>query len=169
MRVTTKTKQSLHQLQALSISCQPLKSEIKSQLAHGSTTLTLILLNRNLSIGGGHLSSPNAVSKQKTFYFDHVFPTTTSQQTIFKKAALPLVENVFQGYNCTLFAYGQTGSGKTHTIEGEIGDKGMRALLNSIANDDDNNHDNHEFSIKISYVEIYNEQVNDLLHPTKKI
>ena len=111
--------------------------------------------------------------KQKTFYFDYVFPPTSSQSTVFEHGALPLVDSVFRGYNCTLFAYGQTGSGKTFTMEGEIGDRDLegliprmvRALFDQIASDDGAG---HEFSIKVSYVEIYNEQVNDLLDPTKR-
>ena len=163
---------------------RPVNSVEKKSPGDGSKVVAKVHDDcKGVTIGGGikqngvHTSSRNAISKQKTFYFDYVFPTKSSQQTVFEKAALPLVENVFQGYNCTLFAYGQTGSGKTHTMEGEIGDKEMegliprmmRALFNQIANSsDDSVNDNHEFSIKVSYVEIYNEQVNDLLDPSKK-
>lgn len=50
--------------------------------------------------------------------YDHVFPTETQQIEVFEKVAQPVVDNVLNGYNGTIFAYGQTGSGKTHTIFG---------------------------------------------------
>lgn len=57
------------------------------------------------------------------YEFDHVF-SNWSQDDLFKKCALPLIEGALDGYNSTLFAYGQTGSGKTYTIQGEAGEEG---------------------------------------------
>ncbi|CAH8621309.1 unnamed protein product [Schistosoma guineensis] len=63
------------------------------------------------------LSYPNEenqliIGNDKRFGFDYVFKETDSQEHVYKKAALPMVESILKGYNATLFAYGQTGSGK---------------------------------------------------------
>ena len=52
--------------------------------------------------------------------YDHVFQENCSQSEVFDIVAQPVVDNVLQGYNGTIFAYGQTGSGKTHTIFGQL-------------------------------------------------
>lgn len=54
--------------------------------------------------------------KDQTFAFDRVFDDTTSQADIYESTAKPLLDNVLDGYNATVFAYGATGCGKTHTI-----------------------------------------------------
>ena len=53
-----------------------------------------------------------------TFNFDRVFKTDVTQAEVFEYGALPIIKDVLDGYNGTIFAYGQTGSGKTHTMEG---------------------------------------------------
>jgi len=55
----------------------------------------------------------------KVFTFDAVFNEMVMQKEIYDDAALPIVHNVFEGYNGTIFCYGQTGTGKTHTMEGD--------------------------------------------------
>lgn len=85
---------------------------------------------------------------------------------------LPLLENVVNGYNATLFAYGMTGAGKTHTLFGEL-NQDLRTSANTgiiflTINDllnlvNSESYSQYEFSIKVSYLEIYNEQVRDLL------
>jgi kinesin family protein 3/17 len=64
------------------------------------------------------LNQKDAGEKERFFSFDIVFSPTCTQESIFKKAALPIIESVLQGYNGTIFAYGQTGTGKTHTMAG---------------------------------------------------
>lgn len=107
-----------------------------------------------------------------SFTFDHVFGPETSQSNVFQAAAGPVVSGVLSGYNGTLFAYGQTGSGKTHTMEGpDINDpelKGiiprmMDALFVGLINASTAT----EFSIKVSFLEIYMERIQDLLDETK--
>lgn len=107
-----------------------------------------------------------------SFAFDHVFGPETSQSNVFQAAAGPVVSGVLSGYNGTLFAYGQTGSGKTHTMEGpSINDqdqKGiiprmMDALFVGLVNASAAT----EFSIKVSFLEIYMERIQDLLDDTK--
>ena len=55
----------------------------------------------------------------KSFTFDGVFPGDTPQAELYNQVARPIVENVIEGYNGTIFAYGQTGTGKTYTMEGD--------------------------------------------------
>ena len=54
----------------------------------------------------------------RTMTFDMVYGDDSKQQEVYDEAGFGLVENVIEGYNCTMFAYGQTGCGKTHTMMG---------------------------------------------------
>lgn len=58
-------------------------------------------------------------SQTKTFTFDRVFGPHSKQVEVYKAVVSPLIAEVLQGYNCTVFAYGQTGTGKTFTMVGE--------------------------------------------------
>jgi len=79
---------------------------------------------------------------------------------------------VLEGYNGTIFAYGQTGTGKTHTMTGVIGDNSLRGIMPR-AFDDIFGHitadsDQTQFLVRASYLEIYNEEVRDLLSKNPK-
>lgn len=113
---------------------------------------------------------------EKIFNFDHVFDEKDCNEVIFKKTVLSSVENLLNGYNSTILAYGMTGTGKTHTMFGDIycpqsDGKILEPGLIILAVKDlfwkieiQINENKHlEFKIKLSYLEIYNEQVKDLL------
>ncbi|ESQ48192.1 hypothetical protein EUTSA_v10019874mg [Eutrema salsugineum] len=114
------------------------------------------------------------------FTFDHVASETISQEKLFRVAGLPMVENCLSGYNSCVFAYGQTGSGKTYTMMGEISeaegslgeDCGVTArifeyLFSRIKMEEEGRRDEKLiFSCKCSFLEIYNEQITDLLEPS---
>ncbi|KAJ6720892.1 KINESIN-LIKE PROTEIN KIN-12C ISOFORM X1 [Salix viminalis] len=114
------------------------------------------------------------------FTFDHVSCETISQEKLFKVAGLPMVENCISGYNSCMFAYGQTGSGKTYTMMGEINqaecklsaDCGITPrifeyLFSRIRMEEESRRDEKlRFSCKCSFLEIYNEQITDLLEPS---
>ncbi|RWR94403.1 kinesin-like protein KIN-12C isoform X1 [Cinnamomum micranthum f. kanehirae] len=114
------------------------------------------------------------------FTFDHIACETISQENLFKAAGLPMVENCMSGYNSCMFAYGQTGSGKTYTMMGELseivdglsGDCGMTPrifeyLFTRISDEEENRQDEQlKYSCKCSFIEIYNEQITDLLEPS---
>ena len=88
---------------------------------------------------------------------------------IFEETAAPMVESIFDGYNTTIFAYGQTGSGKTHTMMGESSPKSEAGIIprfvDAIFERIDQADVDQEFTVKLAYVEIYNEKIKDLLNP----
>ncbi|KAI0035071.1 kinesin motor domain-containing protein, partial [Vararia minispora EC-137] len=107
----------------------------------------------------------------RTYPFDVVFGPEADQSMIYNDVVNPMLEEVIMGYNCTLFAYGQTGTGKTHTMQGDLGTTPMgnptaqagmipRTLFRLFQQLESSNVD---FSVKISYVELYNEELRDLL------
>ncbi|KAH1104254.1 hypothetical protein GYH30_037922 [Glycine max] len=114
------------------------------------------------------------------FTFDLVADENVSQENLFKVAGLPMVENCMGGYNSCMFAYGQTGSGKTHTMLGDI-EGGTRRhsvncgmtprifehLFTRIQKEKEARRDEKiKFTCKCSFLEIYNEQILDLLDPS---
>mmetsp|Transcript_27410 Transcript_27410/g.87833 ORF Transcript_27410/g.87833 Transcript_27410/m.87833 type:complete len:869 (-) Transcript_27410:75-2681(-) len=114
-----------------------------------------------------------------TYTFDSVFPMHSSQRRVYETAARPIVESVMEGYNGTIMAYGQTGTGKTHTmgnlgdlstkdqVEG-MGDASMRGVMIRAIEDIINmvKEDKlHNYSIKVSYLQLYLDTLLDLLVP----
>ncbi|OMJ88817.1 hypothetical protein SteCoe_9114 [Stentor coeruleus] len=104
----------------------------------------------------------------KTFAYDAVFDDTFTQTQLYDESAYPLVECTLQGYNTTIFAYGQTGCGKTYTMLGVPHDSELRGIIpNSFAHIFGCISEASEqkvFSVRCSYIEIYNEEVRDLLN-----
>ncbi|KAI8998545.1 kinesin-domain-containing protein [Trametes punicea] len=109
----------------------------------------------------------------RTYPFDMVFGPEADQASIYNDVVHPMLEEVLMGYNCTLFAYGQTGTGKTHTMQGDLSTTPMgnpsaqagmipRVLFKLFQHLEATSTD---YSVKISYVELYNEELRDLLAP----
>ncbi|PUZ74787.1 hypothetical protein GQ55_1G093600 [Panicum hallii var. hallii] len=115
------------------------------------------------------LSNPTKKGKEggKNFTFNKVFGPTTTQDMVFKDIQ-PLIRSVLDGYNVCIFAYGQTGSGKTYTMMGpENADEkewgvNYRAL-NDLFNISHDRRDTIKYELGVQMVEIYNEQIRDLL------
>lgn len=108
------------------------------------------------------------VLKNKSFEFDRVFDPTTNQATIFQEIQ-PLILSVLDGYNVCIFAYGQTGSGKTYTMEGPPNDRGVNFLaIQHLFKFAEQTSVSHKYSFRISILEIYNEQIRDLLTNNSK-
>jgi len=128
----------------------------------------------------------------RKYPFDVVFGPDASQELVYDAVVQPLLQEVLEGYNCTLFAYGQTGTGKTyalipsapgcqlqltlvfsHTMQGDLtptpmGNPSMQAgmiprVLFRLFHELETS--NADYSVKISYVELYNEELRDLLAP----
>ncbi|GAB4833750.1 hypothetical protein Ancab_031999 [Ancistrocladus abbreviatus] len=116
--------------------------------------------------------SQSIANKQvdRVFTFDKVFGPRAQQRSIYDQAISPVVDEVLDGYNCTVFAYGQTGTGKTYTMEGEMRSKGgelpaeagvipraVRQIFDTLEAQ------NADYSVKATFLELYNEEVTDLL------
>ncbi|XP_021486932.1 kinesin-like protein KIF11 [Meriones unguiculatus] len=112
-------------------------------------------------------------TSKKTYTFDMVFGASTKQIDVYRSVVCPILDEVIMGYNCTIFAYGQTGTGKTFTMEGERSPNEAytweedplagiipRTLHQIFEKLTDNG---TEFSVKVSLLEIYNEELFDLL------
>ncbi|EME46421.1 hypothetical protein DOTSEDRAFT_148636 [Dothistroma septosporum NZE10] len=104
------------------------------------------------------------------FTFDRIFPTNTPQQNVFDYSIRSTVDDVLAGYNGTVFAYGQTGSGKTFTMMGaDIADGNLKGIIPRIVEQIFSrimsSDGSIEFTVKVSYMEIYMEKIRDLLVP----
>eukprot|EP00092_Neocalanus_flemingeri_P020555 GFUD01022268.1.p1 GENE.GFUD01022268.1~~GFUD01022268.1.p1 ORF type:complete len:1112 (-),score=327.91 GFUD01022268.1:215-3550(-) len=111
----------------------------------------------------------------KTFQFDKVFGIKSKQLDVYRAVVEPLIGQVMQGYNCTVFAYGQTGTGKTFTMEGGDGrddptmtwenDPTSGIIPRALAQlfDELRVQQEAEFSVRVSFLELYNEEIFDLL------
>ncbi|XP_027366891.1 kinesin-like protein KIN-5B [Abrus precatorius] len=108
----------------------------------------------------------------RVFTFDKVFGPKAQQRSIYEQAIAPIVNEVLDGFNCTVFAYGQTGTGKTYTMEGGMRNKGgdlpaeagvipraVRQIFDILEAQ------NADYSMKVTFLELYNEEITDLLSP----
>ncbi|XP_028845560.1 kinesin-like protein KIF11 isoform X2 [Denticeps clupeoides] len=116
---------------------------------------------------------------RKTYTFDMVFGPSAKQIEVYRSVVCPILDEVIMGYNCTVFAYGQTGTGKTFTMEGErspneeytweedplagIIPRTLHQIFEKLSGS------GTEFSIKVSLLEIYNEELFDLLSPSPDV
>jgi len=137
-----------------------------------------------------HQSAPNAITvscpgtavrtaaQEKHFKYDVVLGPEASQEDVYRNVGMPMLRHTLQGYNTCIFAYGQTGSGKTYSLQGQSPMGSARSpeagLVSRICRDMfsqfvDMLEENSNLSIKVvlTYYEIYNEMVIDLLQPRK--
>lgn len=117
----------------------------------------------------------DAKPEQKVFNFDWVGGDSTTQQDIFEVVGKPMVNTCLEGYNCCIFAYGQTGAGKTFTMQGRgldgaVEDFVTRGLqprvfdyIFSLKAKDMEENPGTNYLIVCTYLEIYNEQIKDLV------
>ncbi|XP_069675474.1 kinesin-like protein Klp98A isoform X2 [Periplaneta americana] len=113
--------------------------------------------------------------RYKDFTFDHSYwsfdgadPHYASQEEVYKDLGTDVIESAFEGYNACVFAYGQTGSGKTFTMMGSPECQGLipricKTLFNRMAAGKEQG---ASYRTEVSYLEIYNERVKDLLQPS---
>ncbi|XP_045174185.2 kinesin-like protein KIF27 isoform X3 [Mercenaria mercenaria] len=109
------------------------------------------------------------LGKDRGFTFDEVLSPKATQEELYTLCVENLVKSIFEGYNATVFAYGQTGSGKTYTIGGGnispvtededgIIPRAVRQMFDTLSIDKSVN-----YTVKVSYIEIYKEELRDLL------
>ncbi|MBA0573657.1 hypothetical protein Golob_000921 [Gossypium lobatum] len=111
--------------------------------------------------------SKNGKEARKAFTFNKVFGPSVTQAEVFSDMQ-PLVQSVLDGYNVCIFAYGQTGSGKTHTMTGpkELTEEGLGVnyrALSDLFHISNQRKETISYDISVQMLEIYNEQVRDLL------
>ncbi|XP_076451746.1 kinesin-like protein unc-104 isoform X1 [Babylonia areolata] len=119
-------------------------------------------------------------AKTKTFEFDHSYwshtdtsdPMFASQRKVYEDIGLEMLDHAFEGYNVCIFAYGQTGAGKSYTMMGRS-DPGQQGIIPQLCDDlfqriQGMKTDDIQFSVEVSYMEIYCERVRDLLNPSNK-
>lgn len=115
-----------------------------------------------------HSNKINNILDSASYSFDNVFPPETSltNREVYNKSCSPIVNKFLEeGYNGTIFAYGMTGSGKTFSMKGCEDDPGFVKLsIDDIFRKMENDRSNKQFSINITYLEIYNERIVDLLN-----
>ncbi|KXN66528.1 kinesin-domain-containing protein [Conidiobolus coronatus NRRL 28638] len=106
----------------------------------------------------------------RKYTFNQVLGPDVSQEELFNNIMIPVVDEVLQGFNCTVFAYGQTGTGKTYTMEGQINQfsENLGELAGIIPRTLKHfftylEEQSLEYNMMISMMELYNEEVNDLL------
>ncbi|XP_076970387.1 kinesin-like protein KIF18A isoform X2 [Tamandua tetradactyla] len=103
-------------------------------------------------------------NKDLKFVFDAVFDETSTQLEVFEQTTKPILHSFLNGYNCTVLAYGATGAGKTHTMLGSAAEPGVMYLtMLDLYKSMDEIKEEKVCSIAVSYLEVYNEQIRDLL------
>ncbi|XP_075527900.1 kinesin-like protein 31E isoform X1 [Dermacentor variabilis] len=122
------------------------------------------------------------VGKEKAFTFDHVFDCPSEQETVYNSCVRQLIDGCFEGYNATVLAYGQTGSGKTYTMgtgydlhvnphEQGIIPRAVQHLFDGITARQQEARDQGnpppDFKVNVQFMELYNEEIFDLLGPGK--
>ncbi|KAF8780369.1 hypothetical protein HU200_001481 [Digitaria exilis] len=111
----------------------------------------------------GDITITNAGTTKKTFKFDRVFTPKDDQDAVYADAS-PLVTSVLDGYNVCIFAYGQTGTGKTFTMEGTERNRGVNyRTLEELFKIAEERKESVAYDLSVSVLEVYNEQIRDLL------
>ncbi|KAL4982317.1 P-loop containing nucleoside triphosphate hydrolase protein [Aspergillus falconensis] len=114
--------------------------------------------------------SLNSKEASGSFTFDRVFPMDSKQTDVFNYSIAPTVDDILNGYNGTVFAYGQTGAGKSYTMMGsdiddEVGKGIIPRIVEQIFASILTSPSNIEYTVRVSYMEIYMERIRDLLVP----
>ncbi|XP_019432902.1 PREDICTED: kinesin-like protein KIN-5C [Lupinus angustifolius] len=150
--------------------CRPFsEDELRS---NAPQVVTCNEFNREVAV------SQNIAGKHidRVFTFDKVFGPSAQQKDLYEQAVTPIVNEVLEGFNCTIFAYGQTGTGKTYTMEGEckrsksgpnrelpqeagVIPRAVKQIFDMLESQND------EYSVKVTFLELYNEEITDLLAP----
>ncbi|KRZ75345.1 Kinesin-like protein KIF18B, partial [Trichinella papuae] len=105
-----------------------------------------------------------------TFCFDRIFDMDAKNEIVYKETMEPILEKFLNGHNCSMFAYGATGSGKTFTMLGSSASPGVILLtLEELYFRLQSENRDYNWDLQVSYIEIYNEKVYDLLRPNKPV
>eukprot|EP01038_Epipyxis_sp_PR26KG_P007305 gene7305-9952_t len=148
----------------VAVRCRPFNEKERN---NGETSCVKILPDKVILI------NPNNSSEEHSFAFDLIIDESFTQETIWNNIGTPILDKAFSGYNGTIFAYGQTGSGKTWSMQGGSGEnRGIiprmnQHLFHKIDEEKEKRSSAH-FLVTVSYFEIYNEVIFDLLDGTDR-
>ncbi|KAF7139372.1 hypothetical protein RHSIM_Rhsim07G0213200 [Rhododendron simsii] len=135
--------------------CRPLSKE---EVSFGYATVVDFNAAKD-----GDLGIVTGGSTKKLYKFDRVYTPKDDQVDVFEDAS-PMVTSVLDGYNVCIFAYGQTGTGKTFTMEGTELNRGVNyRTLEQLFKVAEERKDTYTYKISVSVLEVYNEQIRDLL------
>ncbi|KAL3252378.1 hypothetical protein MRX96_017695 [Rhipicephalus microplus] len=126
----------------VAVRVRPLIPREVIDMCHACTSVTPLVSHRS------------GWAKEKAFTFDHVFDCPSEQETIYNNCVRQLIDGCFEGYNATVLAYGQTGSGKTYTMG-----TGYDLHVNP--------HELGNYTASHFKINLYNEEIFDLLSPGK--
>lgn len=158
-------------------------ARFQKTVIHAVSPTTVAVESTGVSQSGGNTptstasGSSAAKDKKQLFTFDQVHPPSATQHGLFTSTAEPLLSRFLEGFNCTILAYGQTSSGKTFTMTGidldadpsdpnngmGIIPRAVSTIFSKARQLKEERGDTWNFSIKGSFIEIYNEDLIDLL------
>ncbi|XP_008311549.1 kinesin-like protein KIF3C [Cynoglossus semilaevis] len=147
------------------VRCRPLNRKEESNGPAGG------IVKLDLGLGQVILRNPRATASepQKTFTFDAVYDANSKQRDLYDESVRPLIDSVLEGFNGTIFAYGQTGTGKTYTMQGAWLDPEKRGVIpnsfDHIFTHISRSQSDKQYLVRASYLEIYREEIRDLLSP----
>ena len=110
-------------------------------------------------------------SRERKFAFDYAFGPKSTQQQVYERTTKFLIDGILDGYNATVFAYGATGAGKTYTMLGSDTEPGimvltLRDMFAQVRRAEEDTKRGVKYKVSISYLEVYNELIRDLLTPS---
>ncbi|XP_020776219.1 kinesin-like protein KIF3C [Boleophthalmus pectinirostris] len=147
------------------VRCRPLNRKEESNGPAGG------IVQMDLKLGQVILRNPRAPPSEplKTFTFDAVYDANSKQRDLYDESVRPLIDSVLDGFNGTIFAYGQTGTGKTYTMQGAWMDPEKRGVIpnafDHIFTHISRSQSDKQYLVRASYLEIYLEEIRDLLDP----
>ncbi|XP_065069863.1 kinesin-II 85 kDa subunit-like [Rhopilema esculentum] len=142
------------------VRCRPITDNEKSR---GATRVVKISGDRILL----HNPYPTSGVKEHNFAFGHCYFWDTKTDQVYKELGETLLRRTLEGYNSTVLAYGQVGSGKTHTLTGSLEEPGLLALFSqALAKKVEESSKEKRFFMTVSFAEISDECVRDLLNPS---
>ncbi|CAH2055998.1 unnamed protein product, partial [Iphiclides podalirius] len=156
MEKSARPRTALNECVKVVVRCRPLSEKEKNE---GYEEVVKVWPER------GAVQVYNPKGEDKLFTYDAAYDCTADTKTIYDEMVRPLVASVLDGFNGCVFAYGQTGTGKTHTMEGTAEDEGVipRAFHHLWAHIENTASPDVTHLVSCSYVELYLEDVRDLL------
>ena len=146
----------------VAVRCRPLSQKEREI----SDYETIQIMQRKIIIlkdPNGYLNPNNIRTKEQTLAFDYAFDQYEGQNDIFNCTTKFLIDGVTNGFNATVFAYGATGAGKTYTMLGTEENPGIMPLTLNELFERIKSYPEREYTVKLWYLEIYNENIRDLL------